>query len=249
MKKGNELNGEIYYYNNLPVKIKDMFPLFFGQTNDSFIIEKINGITLNELYLSELLTETILENVLNSICRIHDVDANDGTDIYCNYAKKLSKRFNEYDYSPFKNSKNMYEELIIKLNNYEKNNIGIKKTIHGDPVFTNIMINKYNKIKFIDMRGKQGDEVTLCGDWLYDWAKIYQSLIGYDEILMSKQISLEYKNKIIGYFNKFFIAKYSEDDLINLKIITKSLLFTLIPLHNNDKCNDFYELIFSCYLE
>ena len=32
------------------------------------------------------------------------------------------------------------------------------------------------------MRGKVGDKLTICGDWLYDWAKIYQSIIGYDEI-------------------------------------------------------------------
>ena len=28
--------------------------------------------------------------------------------------------------------------------------------IHGDPVFTNIMVNKYGKLKFIDMRGSLG---------------------------------------------------------------------------------------------
>jgi len=56
----------------------------------------------------------------------------------------------------------------------------IEKTIiHGDQVFTNIIINNYDKIKFIDMRGKLGTELTICGDL----EKIYQSLIGYDEIL------------------------------------------------------------------
>ena len=65
---------------------------------------------------------------------------------------------------------------------------GIKKVIHGDPVFTNILINQFGKIKLLDMRGKQGDEITIYGDWLYDWAKIYQSIIGYDEILLSKFI-------------------------------------------------------------
>ena len=60
---------------------------------------------------------------------------------------------------------------------------------------TNILINKYDKIKFIDMRGKQGKECTIYGDWLYDWAKLYQSLIGYDKILQDKNISLEYEKK------------------------------------------------------
>jgi len=35
---------------------------------------------------------------------------------------------------------------------------------------------------------------------------------------------------------------------MNLKIITKSLIFTLIPLHNNEKCIKYYNLLFSEYL-
>jgi len=92
------------------------------------------------------------------------------------------------------------------------------------------------------MRGKIGDNLTIYGDWLYDWAKIYQSLIGYDEILMSKKINSTYKKNMIKIFTDYFISKYSNDDFNNLKIITKSLLFTLIPLHNNNKCDDYYKL-------
>jgi hypothetical protein len=98
------------------------------------------------------------------------------------------------------------------------------------------------------MRGKIGNNLTICGDWLYDWAKIYQSLIGYDEILLYKTIDQNYKDEMISFFKDFFINKYSISDFENLKIITKSLLFTLIPLHDNNKCNNYYNLIFSKYL-
>lgn len=98
------------------------------------------------------------------------------------------------------------------------------------------------------MRGKLGDELTIYGDWLYDWAKIYQSLIGYDEILLSKTVDLDIKENLISLFKKYFINKYSKPDFENLKLITKSLLFTLIPLHNNNKCIKYYELISSKYL-
>ena len=94
------------------------------------------------------------------------------------------------------------------------------------------------------MRGQLGKNLTIYGDWLYDWAKLYQSLIGYDKILMSKNISLSYETKMISEFEKHFINLYSNEDLINLKLITKSLLFTLIPLHNNEKCKLYYNLIF-----
>jgi len=53
---------------------------------------------------------------------------------------------------------------------------------------------------------------------------------------------------MIVSFKEYFINNYSYNDFINLKIITQSLLFSLIPLHNNNKCNDYYNLIFSDYL-
>ena len=252
IKKGENLSGEIYYYNNIPVEIKDLFPIFFNSENENniFRIEKINGLTATELYLSELLSEDNLKHILNSIVRIQNCNynTNDEINIYNNYKNKIIERYNTYDYSKFEDSENIYNDLIQNLNNYESNNTGMKTIIHGDPVFTNIFINNYGKIKFIDMRGKQGEILTICGDWLYDWAKIYQSLIGYDEILLSKKVSNTYKQKMIVYFEKYFINKYSENDFNNLKIITKSLLFSLIPLHDNDNCHDFYKLIYSEYL-
>ena len=134
------------------------------------------------------------------------------------------------------------------MQDYEKNDKGVKKIIHGDPVFTNIIINEYGKIKFIDMRGKVGDKLTIQGDWLYDWAKIYQSLIGYDEILLSKHIDDEYKERTIDIFKDYFINMFSDGDFNNLKVITKSLIFALIPLHDNANCTKYYNLLFSDYL-
>lgn len=45
------------------------------------------------------------------------------------------------------------------------------------------------------------------------------------------------------YFETYFQELYTRADFENLKIITKSLLFTLIPLHDNEKCTLYYELI------
>ena len=252
-KKSDDLSGEIYYYQNIPKELKDMFPIFidFDNNNKWYIIEKINGLTLSNMYLSELMNENLLLNVMNSIKRLQSTtiyEININVNIYNNYLKKLINRYENYDYTQFENSKSVYNNLVEKLKNYEINSSGKKTMIHGDPVFTNILINQYGKIKFIDMRGMQDPELTLCGDWLYDWAKFYQSLIGYDEILLDKEININYKNKMINLFESNFLKWYKKEDLVHLKLITKSLLFTLIPLHNNDKCIDYYNLIFSNYL-
>jgi len=248
--KNGDLKGENYYYDNIPQSLKDIFPLKISGNSKNIVIEKIHGLTVTELYLSEMLTKDTFTHILNSINRIQNCDIiNDDINIYENYSSKLINRYKNFDFSKFENSKPIYESLLVKLQYYEKNNLGKKKVIHGDPVFTNIIINTYGKIKFIDMRGKVGDKLTIYGDWLYDWAKIYQSIIGYDEILLSKIIDSNYKENIIYIFKKYFIDKFSEKDFDNLKIITKSLLFTLIPLHNNEKCIKYYKLLFSEYLK
>jgi hypothetical protein len=48
---------------------------------------------------------------------------------------------------------------------------------------------------------------------------------------------------MIQTFEKYFIELFSEESLQWLKLITKSLLFTLIPLHHNEKCGKYFDLI------
>ena len=79
-----------------------------------------------------------------------------------------------------------YESLSQKLYSYQTSQDGIYCMIHGDPVFTNV-IKTQTGIKFIDMRGKTVDN-TIYGDRNYDYAKILQSLMGYDFILNELEI-------------------------------------------------------------
>ena len=96
------------------------------------------------------------------------------------------------------------------------------------------------------MRGKQGEELTNLGDYLYDWAKIYQSILGYDEILLHTKIDVLYKQKMISFFENEFTSRFSHEALHDLKLITKSLLFTIIPLHSDhENQRNFYNLISS----
>lgn len=252
-KISENLKGEINYYLNIPCEIKDVFPILYDYDKDGkwFEIENIIGITVSHLYLNEELTTKQLDNILGTILRIHNSTLyNDNNNInyiniYDNYSNKLKKRKNNFNYDIFQNNNTLFDFLIKNLEEYESKKLGKKGIIHGDSVFTNIIINNFGKIKFIDMRGKIGDELSLYGDKLYDYAKIYQSLIGYDEILIDKVISKSYKNKIIEHFKNKFLQLFTETDFYYLKIITGSLLYSLIPLHNNNKCKDYYNLIYS----
>lgn len=251
-KKGLDLSGEIYYYQHIPNKIKDMFPLFINfDINDKwYVMEKINGTTITSLYTSQTLTNEMLIHIMNSIKRIHEcqIDLNDSNYheslkyINENYSSKVKKRFSSFEYSIYNNYEKIFEKIINELEKYEKSNLSKLCVIHGDPVMTNILVNEYGKIKFIDMRGKLGNLVSIYGDWLYDWAKLYQSLFGYDCTLQQKFVDINYKNEKLEIFQNYFLKHYSEQSFRYLKIICASLFFSLIPIHNNDKCKDFYKL-------
>jgi hypothetical protein len=100
--------------------------------------------------------------------------------------------------------------------------------IHGDAVFGNIIMENNNQIKFVDVRGFDNGARTCFGHPLYDYAKIYQSLIGYDEILLDKKIKISYKSAL----TKFFESQFDVKELNKIKTITASLLFSMIPLHH-----------------
>lgn len=249
-KCGKDLSGEIHWYTHIPNSIKDMFPLFFSHDNESYVMEKIDGIPMSRLLLSEDMTIENLKHIINSIERLHNTELPHDTvynlniNIYENYCKKLSSRYQEYDFTKFPKSNDIYLVIYEKLKIYELQNMGKKTIIHGDPVLTNIIINRFGKLKFIDMRGKIGNTLTILGDSIYDWAKLYQSLLGYDEILNNCSVSLSYKTTLIEYFKKRFLEKFEKQYWDILQYITASLLFTLIPLHNNNKCHDYYDIIF-----
>jgi capsule biosynthesis phosphatase len=250
-KKSKNLSGEIHYYKNIPHTLKDLFPLFINSVSTTeYTIEKIQGIILSDIYTNEILNESILINVLNSIKRIHHtkIHENITIDIYGNYTKKLKTRYHSFDYSMFKNSESIFNDMYTKLHEYESLDKGKIGIIHGDPVFTNIILNTNNKIKCIDMRGEINNDLTIYGDTMYDWAKIYQSLIGYDKILKNKILHAEYEQKMIHLFEEYFTNLYSSEYFGYLKTITKSLLFSLIPLHD-EKTTHFYNLISINYLE
>lgn len=244
-KRGIDLSGEIYWYKNMPSSLKDMFPIFIDSGDGFYVMEKINGIPFSRLLISEDLTTEHLKHIMNSIERIHNTPYtdSDSINIYQNYCQKLCERYKSYNYSRYVKSEEVYSILYQKLKEYETNDLGQKCIIHGDTVLTNILINQFGKIKFIDMRGKVGNNITLFGDRFYDWAKLFQSLVGYDEILENKQISQSYKNHLITYFEDRFVKSYGSHMWHYLRYITASLLFTLIPIHDNDKCTNYYQLV------
>lgn len=222
----NKLDGESFYYQEIQkYPIRKYFPLLINSEKGKVVMEKIDGSNFSTLYINEILTTDHIDLLLSTIKEIHDTDSNGTFTKYYDYNEKLDERFNSFNYSQYGVDRN--DLFDKKLSNLE----GDYKIIHGDLVFSNIILTNTGKIKFVDVKGKQGDELSIFGHSFYDYAKIYQSLIGYDEILLDKQIKDSYKNKMITYFN----SRFDNHELDIIKKITKSLLLSLIPLHNESE--------------
>jgi fructosamine-3-kinase len=141
-----------------------------------------------------------------------------------------------------KENLNTIKKIKYKLLQYKKNNKGIRSIIHGDLVFSNVFYDLKKELKLIDPRGGQQNKFTTVGDLFYDFAKIYQSLTGYEHILSGKKNYKEkyYQNLKIK-FETFFKLKFGNDQFEYLKYLTVSLYISLIPLHDKTNWRKFFQ--------
>jgi len=61
--------------------------------------------------------------------------------------------------------------------------------------------------------------------------------------MQNKSVSAEYREKLIQILFNFIEREYNIIAVKNVKTIANSLLFSLIPLHDNDKCSGYFNLI------
>lgn len=240
------IKGELYWYNNIPENIKQLFPSLIESietdNRTTLRLEKIEGPTLSKMLTLGSIRDSHLEELIKNLKSIHQTPIeNENVDLYQNYIKKLEFRYRQFEDMGNKNVRKLYDNIYAFLKHYETENLAIRANIHGDPVFTNIIIDKNNRMKMIDMRGKQGETYTITGDANYDFAKVYQSLVGYDYIIRSMSINQERLNELQ---DKFFNTCNIERSIVNG--LTASLLFTCIPLQPKSIQSELLSLASSC---
>ena len=239
------IQGEIFFYKNISNDLAYLFPKLITNFDNTIILEKIKGITFSHLLVSKTLTDSTLLLFLNNIKQLYSKTDEYDDNVYMNYSSKLEQRFLKYRtvYEKLLDCSNQFQLIIKKLNQYiSKNTSHISDIIHGDPVFSNVLLTYDNKIKLIDPRGVIGSTLSMKGDVAYDLAKILQSLFGYDFILLNKEIDCKFlKQKREIYYNWVNI-NFPEIDISDLILICKSLILSLIPLHDPKNHNKFYSL-------
>ena len=231
------LEGEVFYYENLP--FVDTFPLFYEikHVNQSVEIhmEYIKSISFYSLYQSELLNPTHIDLLFESLDILHYTLQQKKhmlptrEQVIANYINKLTSRFENKDDYPFEDADYYQQKCLSLIKTYTNGPIMIAPYIHGDLWFSNILLTFDHKIKWIDMKGKVDSLLTTGGDIMYDYGKIYQSVLGYDTVLYGTRVSVPYSLKIKQHVEH----KLSQRgvDMASLKAVTLSLIigtFTFI---------------------
>ncbi|RDW84824.1 capsule biosynthesis phosphatase [Coleophoma cylindrospora] len=182
----------------------------------------------------------------------HSLEAAKGrVNIYANYGSKLRSRYTQHA-DKYAALGPLAAELFNRLNEfldtYEAEEKGVHaQVIHGDPVFSNAILSKDEKlVSFIDVRCQLDNTLTPEGDIHYDLAKVLQSLVGYDHILfmsanhhtMSPDLPLldEADTSLLSELQEVFWEFLETQYEVRLHKktllrITASLYFSLIPLH------------------
>jgi capsule biosynthesis phosphatase len=226
-----KLQGESHYYKwvqeNTVESIKKLFPKLISSTDNMIELEYCDGINYSTLYVNEILSTKDLDTLLSNIEELHNYYESDTKHYeYYNFSDKFLNRMSIFNHEKLGITEEEIEKITKKLNSITDEGFN-RVMIHGDAVFSNIISLPNNQIKFVDVRGVENNINTCFGHPLYDYAKIYQSLIGYDEILLDKKIKVSYKTNMIKHFE----SKFTEDELSKIKTITVSLLYSMIPLH------------------
>jgi capsule biosynthesis phosphatase len=233
IKSGNAdlLRGQLFFYKNIPVNssVSAYFPKMYKNIEASDIVtmelEYIKGIPLYTLFKHEMISVTHINKIMDMVQVLHNtyspVVSPSIYQITNNYINKFIKRLSNKDLYPFGNCREIISHYLEKLEEYCKSaRLTSVNIIHGDLWLSNMILAFNGDIKFIDMRGEVDGVLTLGGDPLYDYAKIYQSLRGYDALLYGHKYNSEYAETLIGVFRQNLLnININIDDVIMISDI------------------------------
>jgi len=162
-------------------------------STDPYVMTKING---NHAYQMLDLTErekrAVLADYLDSLMSLHDLStrpavSEDVVDTYItktlNRVNSVSKIIPNFDQDSITvnglKCKNVFAEKHKHLFNTILTAIQplVFTPIHGDPTFSNSLVDKNLKVWYIDPRG-YFSKPGIWGDPMYDFAKVYYSAVG-----------------------------------------------------------------------
>ncbi len=219
------------------------FPIILDAAGGWYQMQYIPGDTLAALFTSQRMTCDDLRQVLNTLDNLHHRSSPlppsmiPSDLLYNNYAPKLLHRMRLLDDDTIIQTEMVQRCITYFEKTYRTNDMGRCGCVHGDPVLSNIIKHVGGEIVFIDVRAGQFSAFDKCerfsmqGDILYDYAKVYQSIAGYDEILEGTQVPIKYRAEMINVLCEHVAKEMSPEHVVAMKHAAALLLFSLLPLH------------------
>ena len=260
--KAEVLKGECHWYRSIPTSLACYFPQLIeieeGDTScddavSSITMAKVAGVTFSHLATARLLLPEWVRRLIRALHRMHTEQPEAGSalarerkasnvDLCANYGSKVKKRATEhislYDSLAEElgiNVRTMADVLIGFLEEFEASSRAQHAFyIHGDPVFSNILRTSDDRIVMIDMRGQLGKWTTTQGDIHYDLSKVFQSLCGYDFMLLDQTLdesaSETFDALRAAYWDEVR-QRYPDVSHRQVRLLTAAHFFTIVPLH------------------
>ncbi|CAK9073303.1 unnamed protein product [Durusdinium trenchii] len=256
------LKGECHWYRSIPPELACHFPQAVDiqegdASKDSSLstitMSKVVGVTFSHLVTARLLMPEWLRRLVRTLRKIHvqqppeDSQAArearvSNAQLCSNYGPKVKKRALDhialYDSLAEElgiNTRQMADVLIRFLEDFESSERAVHAHyIHGDPVFSNVIRTNDDQIMMIDMRGQLGKVITTQGDVHYDLSKVFQSLCGYDFMLLDQTLdepASETFDSLRAAFWEEVKELYPEVSHRQVRLLTASHFFTIVPLH------------------
>jgi GTP:adenosylcobinamide-phosphate guanylyltransferase len=237
----NLIDWEQNWYDSLETLKFNRIPKVLSK--NPYQLEKINGNHAFDLdYLSEREKAVVLIDMLDLLDNLHKktekpFDKNESEKVY--FDKTYNRIEKIHSLLPLNKSdsftingkkcKNLFKNFnTFILDDLKPFLISSKFTvIHGDPTFSNSLVDKYLRTWLIDPRGYFA-EPGVWGDPFYDFAKVYFSAIGnYDKYNRKKfklyindsSIEIMMEKNIFEDVSKSIFSEYFGSDLKKIEII------------------------------
>lgn len=229
-----------------------------------YVLERIHGHhAFQMLDLSEREKRSVLADYLDSLTYLHDLGTQPAIeeDVKTTYIKKtidrvqsVSKIIPNFGNTSFTingvKCKNIFNDISIFEQLFQELNPKFFTPIHGDPTFSNTLIDKNLKVRYIDPRGYFA-EPGIWGDPLYDFAKVYYSAIGNYDAFNRKKFKLHVDNETAEILMEESIfcnaGKEIFDDYFNTEISKIKILHGLIWLSLSGYAKDDIDSVISSF--
>ena len=249
--------AEKVWFESLDKALQIYVPAVHSNDDNSYAIEYIYSLPVNELYLRCRLGAAawtrIIKSCFDFLDKLHSHSSTEANGNWLLPTKTESRisslppEVRSHINEALRANGETFASVIRKANGLIPYRTFDHQFVHGDFCFSNILYDfRANRIKAIDPRGCDfNNNITVYGDPLYDYAKLAHSCIGrYDDIVAErydqKRLASNFSLELIASRECNSIASAFTKELdkrnINQKIIygyMVHLFLSMIPLHSD----------------